>query len=169
MNALSVERQTQVTDNRAWLQQHPELMKKIISYHRNFIYPEHPNTDIQAGLYLNGFWSSEEDNSCRRFQQVSSQEKSSLTESLKTGNLRTLAIRILGRNFPSVLTKKQSQEFSHYFEKIKASEEIIDFRGNKRLTPAAAIQDILELRKQELTMTQHKLLNELENYLLENF
>ncbi|MDR3492535.1 MAG: exonuclease domain-containing protein [Gammaproteobacteria bacterium] len=170
MQALSAKRQTLLAQNKLWLLEHPELLKKIISYHRNFRYPEQPNADIQARLYLNGFWSAEEENACRRFHQLNAKDKSLLVETLKNNQLRTLALRILGRNYSDELTENQSQQFAQYFQKIKSSQDdIIDFRGEKRLTPAVALQDILELRKKELTQVQHELLNELEIYLNANF
>jgi hypothetical protein len=43
---------------------------------------------------------------------------------------------------------------------------MIDYRGGKRLTPKAALNEILEIRsKNNASLEQTQLLNELEDYL----
>jgi hypothetical protein len=53
----------------------------------------------------------------------------------------------------------------------KEDDEImIDFKGDKRTTPKAALAEIAELKNgAELTETEKKLLNDLESYLQKEF
>ncbi len=148
-NAISLERQTLAAANKQWLQENPQLLQLIADYYRDYKYPALPDTDIDASLYLNGFWSQQEEAFCKSFQQAAPKEKASMLELVKNPKLYALGLRIIGRNFPETMTKKQTEEFSQYIMKSKLSNEenaIIDFKGEKRLTPAIAIEQIRELK-----------------------
>jgi len=172
LNALSPERMAQTEINKAWLKQNPDLLNKIIDYYRHYLYPVLSNTDIEASLYLNGFWSAEEMAFCRRFHQVSPAEKALLVDNVKNPKLKALALRILGRNFSQVLSAEQQQAYAEYKQQINPANEaaaLIDFKGNKRLSPSSALEEIIELRKTALDPIQQELLNSLEVYLQESF
>lgn len=161
-------RQAQATANKAWIKQNPELFQKIIDYHVNFTYPYYPDTEIEAGLYLNGFWSADEMSFCRRFHQVLPAEKAVLAQNLTNPKLKILAIRLLGRNYPEVLSAEQKQDFDEYLQQVKSAETtpLIDFKGNKRLSPQTALRESNELRTTlTLDTAQKELLDELEIYL----
>ena len=104
---LTSERQTITETNRQWLKQNPELFK-IAEYHCNYKYPSFPNTDIDASLYLNGFWSDADHSFCRRFHAVHPEEKSAMIETATNAKLKALAIRVLGRHYPDALTRNQA-------------------------------------------------------------
>lgn len=170
---LSHERLLQTEKNRRWLQQNPLLLEKIAVYHRNYTYPIYPATDIDARLYLNGFWSAQEENICRRFHLATPKEKAKLTEEITHSGLQTLALRIIGRNFPELLNSKQVEQFAAYLACIRTNEETmipIDYQGNKRLTPQAALAEIQKNRlEKQLDLEQQTLLTELEIYLQQSF
>ncbi len=159
------ERQARVEANNAWLKQHPELLQKIIQYHRSYTYPVLPQTDSEASLYLQGFWSDEETRFCQRFHRASPQEKASMTQNVKTALLRNLAIRILGKHFPEAMTVEQKAVFEDYLQTAQ-SEAVVDFRGEKRLGPVRALGEIEELRgRGDMSDQQLLLLEGLEKYL----
>jgi exodeoxyribonuclease-1 len=165
---LNQERQAHSHHNKEWLKENPALLKQLIDYHCAFTYPLIPNTDIEASLYINGFWSEDENAFCRRFHRVSPKEKANLAETTKNTRLKDLAIRLLGRNYPEILTETLQQEFNnHMYRATIEDDAIIDFKGGKRLTRKAALADIMELRKIDLTSIQHSLLDGLEKYLLQ--
>lgn len=159
---LSETRLALIEKNKAWLQKEPAQLEKIINYYSNYTYPVFPETDPEASLYLNGFWSYEEENICRLFHQGSPKEKMNLIHKIQHPILSTLAFRIAAKNFPDLMTASDRNEFSDYLQK----KEVYDYKGNKKLTRDLALQEISSIREEgELTAEQESLLNGLENYL----
>lgn len=156
--------------NKKWLLENPNLFEKIRDHYLNETYPVHPQTDIEARLYLNGFWTPEEMSFCRQFHAAKPKEKALLTEKLNNKNFKTLATRLLGKHYSEILTTSQKEHFTDYLKQSNPKDEaqaLIDFRGEKRLTAKAALTEIGELRKvTELSEKQLSLLDELEEYLL---
>jgi exodeoxyribonuclease-1 len=165
MTHLSHERQEQTAANKKWLQENPELLEKIISYHRQYTYPYFPGTDVEASLYLDGFWSNQENDFCRRFHAATPPEKSRLAETISNLKLKVLVIRLLGRHYPDVLTSAQRQLYEDFRNLVETS-AIIDFKGNQRLTARQALAKCAEYRQSgSLSDKQLLLLDELEIYL----
>lgn len=173
LSSLSADRMAQAEANKLWLAEHPALFEKIIAYHRAYVYPVFPNTDIEARLYLNGFWSEEDLYFCKRFHKASPAEKALLTDQLKNPSLKSLAIRLLGRHYPDHLNEDQKEVFAEYMQQINPAEEanaLIDFKGNKRLSPKAALADIATYRERtDLDAKQRGLLDSLAHYLNKNY
>jgi exodeoxyribonuclease-1 len=166
---LNAERLAQAEENNAWLLKHPELFEKIIAHYTHFTYPPVPEADVDARLYLDGFWSTEEIGFCQRFHQASAKEKAVLIDTCSNPQLAALATRIVGRHFPDVLTTKQTQNFAQYLQQVNPPEgqaSLCDYKGFPRLTPRVAKQDILKLRQgSSLTAENSVLLAHLEQYL----
>jgi exodeoxyribonuclease-1 len=167
---LSPARRKLAEDNKDWLEKNPAIFKQIRDYYTGYKYPDYPNTDIEAGLYKNGFYSTEEDKFCRLFHTASPEEKVTLTERLTLPKLQQLAIRILGRHYSDIMSTQQHELFANYLQQVNPSrleDTMIDYQGKKRMTPAAALNDIAIIREQKtLSPEQIHLLSELENYLL---
>lgn len=162
---LSPERQSLAATNKAWLEKETQVYEKIVNQHLDFIYPTYPNTDIQASLYINGFWTKEQEAFCRHFHAASPKEKAIMTEQLNDPSLKTLAMRILGRHFPEVLTVNQKHYFEDYLQETFL-ETSVDYKGQVRLGPKTALSDIEALKKDEkLNGGQQHLLVELEKFL----
>jgi exodeoxyribonuclease-1 len=170
---LSSERQTLARENKAWLKANPEIFAEIMNYYRQFTYPSVPNIDIEASLYVNSFWSEEENAFCRRFHQAKPADKTTMTENIRNPILKNLAIRLLGRNYPELLSEQQQEVFTEYTQRLNTTDEsqaIIDLKGERRLSPAAALIDIAALRiEKKLDTEQLQLLDELENYIRVKF
>lgn len=163
---LAHERLERVVHNQQWIHQNPDVLKTIIDHYAHYTFPIYPETDTQARLYANGFWTPEEETICRLFHQASPKEKAKLTEKIQQPILATLALRILGRHFPDVMTAKQKEQFLCYLDEVDHKETILDYKGEKRLTPQAAQQIIATLHeKNALSSHQILLLDELKNYL----
>jgi exodeoxyribonuclease-1 len=170
---LSAERQALARDNKAWLLANPTLFQQIIHYYRHYTYPEVMNIDTDASLYVNSFWSNEENAFCRRFNQSRPQDKSRLADNIQNPVLQQLALRLLGRNYPELLSTTQEHHFADYLQRLTTTERanaLIDWQGNQRLSPQAALDDIALLRKETpLNDKQQQLLGELEQYIRVKF
>jgi exodeoxyribonuclease I len=167
---LTQDRRALAEKNKAWLQQHPEIFKLIIEYHRIYTYPLEVATDVDASLYLNTFWTNEETAFCQRFHRATPGEKAALITDIKNPALKKLAIRLVGRNYPDMLTTENKIEFDEYIRRVNSNataDMLIDFKGNSRLTPQQALSEITLLReKTALDASQIELLDQLESFLL---
>jgi hypothetical protein len=88
------------------------------------------------------------------------------------GRLRTLAIRLIGRNYPEYLPEKYQQEFDVYLDRIAPDNEdnaLSDYKNKKRLTPKAALLEINKLKTNTFDSKKIQLLDELEIYIQEKF
>jgi exodeoxyribonuclease-1 len=162
---LDAERLALAHSNKQWLKANEPLFTFLSDHYRHYEYPVVPDIDVGASLYVNGFWTSEEATFCKEFHPAKPAKKSKMIESVKNPNLSTLAIRILGRHFPDSLNSEQAAYFSNYIAQINnnPTAPIIDYKGNARLTPRAALQKIAEVRKENvLDDEQRILLNDLE-------
>lgn len=166
---LSPQRKALAQKNFKWLEENADILKGIVSHHANYQYPLYPETDVAAGLYINGFWNYAEENFCRSFHAASHAQKAKLTEQMQNPKLKMLALRILGKHYPEVLSAEQAEQFEHYMLKNNPRDEagsLMDYQGKRKLTPRMALKEINELRKDsKLTDVQVGLLNELQNYL----
>ena len=168
LSYLSPERRALANVNKEWLTRHPDLFKLVIEHHRSFLYETAPDTDVDAGLYINGFWTRDEATLCQRFHSVEPRDKVALIASLKNPHLRKLAVRLIGRHFPDHLTPDLAEEFSHYLRRVHSDalvDSIVDFRGQPRLHPQAALREIHSLLNTPLPPEQKTLLTSLESYL----
>ena len=162
LTAMKPERLIECEKNKTWLLENPSLYKAIVNYHLDFKYPAHPATDADAALYCNGFLSDAEQHLCQQFHAV--QDKAALLSRFDNECLATMALRILGRHFQETLSQDQQARFAHYLQQTH-HEDIIDYRGEKRLTPAKALQDILELKATKaLSDAQQAALEALREY-----
>lgn len=154
-------------ENHQWLLSNPDLLNQIAQYHSEFLYPAYPNVDVQASLYIAGFWSAEETSFCRRFHSVADKEKVLLTENVKLPRIKQLAMRLLGRHYADHLTETQKHYFAEYLSQMDQEENpMVDYRGEKRLNRQTALKEIATLKSlPELSQTQLALLDELEVYL----
>lgn len=170
LDRLSPELIKRATHNKQWLESNPEIFSHIVNYHTTYQYPLYPNTDIEAGLYLNGFLTPTEENFCQRFHLGSPVEKVKITEDYPDSKLYPLALRILGRHYPDHLTPSLTKKYLDYLKKVSTENAILDFQGRDRLSPQKALREIIALRAlRALDHEQLDLLTGLENYLLEKF
>ncbi len=162
---ISPERMALAQSNQKWLTEHSDVLSQLTHYHTDYTYPNYPNTDAEASIYLNGFWSRADETFCQQFHAAIPEEKAKLTASLKPSYLKTLSTRILARHYPKALLPEQRDAWEKDREKMRSETETpIDHQGRKRLTPIIALQEINELRKTHvLTADQLELLTELED------
>jgi exodeoxyribonuclease-1 len=160
-------------ENLKWLQENHGIFQQIIKYYREYRYPFIPNLDPDASLYQIGFYSRADEILCRRFHRASLEEKADLIHQFSSPDARTLAWRIICRNYPGAISTKFAEEFKTYIERINPSKEadaMVDYREERRTTPTGALIEITRLKQTEdLTNHQIRLLSDLENYLCTKF
>ena len=170
---LSDSRKAVVAENLNWLQSNPSKLKQIVSYHREYRYPFIPNLDPDAALYQIGFFTPFDEKLFREFHAAPLDEKEAIARRLKSQDARKLAARLLCRNYPQQISPDLASEFEAYLRRINPNREddaIVDYRGEPRMTPFAALAEIRHFKKSgELDNNQMKLLNDLQNYIKSNF
>lgn len=170
---LSAERLARVEENLGWLKAHPDEFSRIVRHHREFRYPEVPNLDADTCLYQNGFLSKAEEALCEKFHRAGPEAMAEAMQAMAPGHVRELAGRILFRNYPEFSDEAVFEAFEAYMARVHPQAEeapMVDFRGEPRLTPAAAMAEIARVRSEvSLDEEQGQLLDELEGYLSSNF
>lgn len=170
---LGEERRAICKNNIQWLQQNPELFQQIIKYYQQFRYPFVPDLDPDASLYQIGFYSRDDEKRCRAFHRASPKKKARLVDEFSSPDARALARRALCRNFPTHAPESFHREFSDYLQRVnplKSEDAIIDYRQNRRTTPAQAIAEITKLKQAgELSSDRRRLLDDLEAYIRSRF
>lgn len=166
---LTPERMQLAEANLTWLQNHPAFFAMITEHYANYRYPDFPEADIDARLYLNGFWTFDEENLCRTFHHASIAEKVKMAETSQNPKIQPLMVRLLGKNYPEALTPWLKQQFAEYMAKTVKENGVIDYQGNPRLTPGKALAIIQELQNEGvLNSNQTALLQELGKRLSES-
>ena len=165
---LTKERQELVANNLSWIENHQELFKEIVAYHRNYQYPLVSNLDPDAALYSQGFLSDAEKLWSKKFSASAPAEKPSLLKEAGF-RLQELAIRTLGRNYPEFLQQHPVwlERFQSYLDQVKVTKAGVDYRNCSRLSKAEALLELDELlQSQSLTADQLKILaDELKQYI----
>ena len=170
---LPEQRRALAEENLVWLSTHPELFRHIIEYHRHFKYPEIPDLDADAVLYQMGFLSRQEESLCRRFHKAPLHEKAQVADEFPRSETRTLARRILMRNHPGAATLADESDWIRYMARVNPRNEanaLVDYRGERRTTPAGALTEIDKIKREEtIDEEQKQLLEGLEAYLKKTF
>jgi exodeoxyribonuclease-1 len=170
---IDAKRRAQVEENRKWLTANEPLMVDLVRYHREYRYPEVPDVDPDAALYETGFMSKRDEEICRRFHAGDIKEKSRLIDQLTTPIHRELARRLMVRNFEGDVSGKLTRRFNGFLKQVHPAthkDALVDYRGQRRTTPAVALKEVESLRKgSALDDTQKKVLDGLERYLKERF
>ena len=170
---LGDDRKSVVAENLNWLQSNPSKFQQIANYHREYTYPFIPNLDPDAALYQIGFFSRSDEKLFKEFQTAALNEKEAIAKRLKSQDARTLAARLLCRNYPQQISPDLAAEFEAYLRRINPAREddaIVDYREVPRTTPSAALAEIRRFKKSgKLDSQQKKLLDDLQNYIKNNF
>jgi len=167
------ERNALFEENLDWLQANQEVFQQIIKYYREYRYPFIPNLDADAALYQIGFYSRSDEKLCRKFQEASLEKKLILIDQFASPEARTLAWRILARNYPAAISAEYASEFKQYLHRINPAREkdaLVDYREQRRTTPRDALNEINRLiQSGEMDRNQLRLLADLEFYIQSQF
>ncbi len=173
LKLVSVARKNIVAENLNWLQSNPTRFQQIASYHRQYTYPYIENLEPEAALYQIGFFTRSDEKLFKSFQTAALEEKEKIADRLTSQDARTLAIRLLCRNYPKRISKNLAREFEVYMRRvnpIRQKEAMVDYKGEPRLTPSGALSEIMRLKKAaHLDKNQVQLLDDLQNYIKSKF
>jgi exodeoxyribonuclease-1 len=160
-------------ENLTWLRDNQEIFEQIVNYYRTYRYPFIPNLDADASLYQIGFYSRADEKVCRTFQETSLEKKADLIDQFASPDARTLAGRILCRNYPERFSAEYASEFNQYLKRVNPPREqdaLVDYREQRRTTPKDALVEINRLKQSdEFERNQLRLLLDLENYIRTQF
>ena len=160
-------------DNLKWLKTNQEIFQQIANYYREFRYPFIPHLDADASLYQIGFYSRDDEKLCRTFQGATLEKKANMIDQFSSPDARTLAWRVIARNYPEALPADYVNEHKKYMKRINPAREkdaLVDYREAPRTTPKAALAEIDRLKYSgELEIAQIELLEDLEKYIKTQF
>lgn len=172
-NRLDPARRRLATDNLTRLHDSPRLLEAIAAHHRHYTYPEVPDVDADAALYVHGFWSDDE---LRRFAAFHAAAPAECCDRLKVlvdPVARELAARLVGRNFPPPCPTPFASAWNRHLRRIdpcRGAPAPVDHRGRPRRTPEAARQEIAaRLAAEDTPAADRDLLAGLARYLTETF
>ncbi len=166
-------RRSVFAENLRWLQEQSDIFQKIVTYHREYRYPFIPDLDPDASLYQTGFYSRADEMLCRKFHRASLDQKATIISQFSNPDARILAGRILYRNWPQDIPGDDDHDHQSYLQQINPLTEedaIVDFRGDKRTTPAGALAEISRLKQAGgLDEPRQRLLDDLAEYIRDKF
>lgn len=170
---LSDARKAVVKENLGWLQSNSKRLQQIANYHRHYTYPYIENLEPEAALYQIGFFPRADEKLFKNFQDATLEEKERIVDRLTNKDARTIAIRLLCRNYPERISKNLTEEFKAYMRRldpVRQEQAMLDYKGETRLTPSGALAEIKRLKKTaRLDKNQAKLLDDLQNYIESKF
>ena len=160
---LSEERRTVTRDNLRWLKAHPEMLAAITQHALQSSSASPFSPDVDAALYTSGFPSKQTEAQCREFHQADLSGKTILIETFTDKGKKELAERLMCRNYRLAY---RYPSYAAYQQHICDEEQpLLDYRGQARLTPQAALADIEKERLEDLTPRQQTILLDLEQYI----
>lgn len=176
---LGGERRALVEENEGWLKRNQNLLDEIATHHCQATFDETADLDPDVALYQVDFASPSEKRLFDAFHAAPPDHKGWLIDRISPGPRRQLAIRILGRNYPSDLPEAYRGAFEAYRRHALGTRAALgtcpaltthadgdahamrDYRGKKRLTPAAAIAEGERLlRRGDLDADQQSLVRD---------
>ena len=159
--------------NISWLENNRDTLKSITEYYRAYRYPFIPDLDADAALYQVGFFPKSDEALGRKFNRLDPAEMPALIEQFSNPEARTLAIRIIGRNYPDQMPPSSASDYEAYLTGVnpnRSDDSIKDYAGRSRTTPGSALTELRQLLADDrLDEQQQQLLNDLESYIAETF
>ncbi len=133
-----------VEDNLQWLSENPDQFSALKKYRLEDKYPNHTNCDASAALYQISFPTTQEESLLRKFHLISTDRKYEVMSHFKNPVYRELAIRIMGRNMPNILSSDDKLIYYRYLNRARSphqDEPITDFQGVKKLSIVDALNE----------------------------
>jgi exodeoxyribonuclease-1 len=170
LERIDPDRRQCMQENLAWLESHPHFLQAIIRHHRGFRYPFIPDLDADAGLYQNGFFAKPDEALCREFHAADLPAKIDTLDRFAGREARSLAARVLFRNFAAELPGRLRVESAEFLERIRRGEPMLDVTGTPRRSPQSALSEIRQLQSSADPHTEPSdILADLERYIKRQF
>lgn len=167
-NRVESERQAVGQEVLVYLQKTPTFFRAIQEAVLDFTFPKHPETDVDAGLYLKGFLSSQETAQLAHFHGLEPKAQAQFRSSWRNPDLSELSLRYLGRFHGDALHAADQSCFKEYLARIweEATPPVLDYQLKPKLTRQAALARIESLKTERvLDEEQNQILKDLEVYL----
>ncbi len=157
---LDADRKQLAAETIRFLQETPQYFRAIQDYALDFKFPVYPETDIDAALYQNKFWTDEDVFAMRQFWQSPLSEKANVY--FKRSELRALSQRFLARFYG-----QETPEFADYLRRIWHNESsgVMDYQLQSKRTCFQALAKALEIGQICLDEEQKQVLQGVEGYL----
>lgn len=138
-----------------------ERFFEFIQYHRSYKYPFIPDLDADAALYQNGFFSEQEKKQIDCFHKSLDDEKHKIVNTFTSERIKTLAGRIIARNFEGK---------AGYLQKLSSSleeEQIIGYKNDIKFNRRQGLAELKEIDNACLNSTsdEKKVLAWLKSYI----
>lgn len=166
---MDAERQALGQEVLSYLAQNPSFFKAIQESVLDFTFPKHPETDVEAALYLKGFLSSQETAQLAHFHDLEPKAQAQFRSSWRNSDLSELSLRYLGRFHEDALNAADQACFREYLARIwdEAMPPVLDYQLKPKLTRQAALARIESLKTERtLDEEQKQVLKDLEAYFL---
>lgn len=166
------DKQTKINEIACWITNNKPLNEEICRYYLNYQYPKVNLLDVDAALYEKNFLNSKDETICKKIHKASSRDKINFLPELSESHLQELLIRIVGRHFPESLSSFAHSQFQNHLQRIQSNldvEKLLDYRGQRRITPLEAYRKIQECYQLPIDTQQKSILDELKDHLVNNF
>jgi exodeoxyribonuclease I len=147
----------------------PQRFFDTVQAHLAYVYPAIPDLDPDAALYQDGFFSAAEKKEMARFHGAGPFQSKGVTaehkvlDTLHSPRIKTLAARILMRNFNTA----PDAQFHDHLKGLKAGAKIVGYRNDEKYTLARAMAQLekLESEYDGLDRRQQQALDQVKAYL----
>jgi len=155
--------------NLSWIKHNPEALESLISFHQKYEYETQDRLDLDASLYENGFFKTDEVNMMKTFHNKNITDKVEYINNLDDNRIKELGARIIGRNYFDSLSNESGHYYNTYLNEILYKDpKNVDFRGGLRTAPNILLRETKELlRNKDLDSTDQNILNSLKDLILE--
>lgn len=172
---LSSERRELANANIVRMKKNPALLEAIADHYLNYTYPDRPDVDVDAALYLSEFRSPDQERQCRLFHEEEALErKIAMIDRFERKDLWQLARRLVIRNYSDAQLPDELDGYRRkYMQQIAPAQEedaLLDYRELARRTPGTVLEVMTDMRdKKTLDREQHELLDGMEAYIKQRF
>lgn len=167
---LDDERRVLANENLQWLRRHPDVLEDLVTAHVREAYDEIADVDVDAALYGGAFWDDRTQDRCREFHEAGEPHAMwRVAQRIDRPDLRTLAARVLFRNFPEdevpAEVADRGEAYRHRILGREGEPVPRDYRDRERRTPEHVLEVIEGRRRASLGERERRLLAEYESYL----
>jgi len=152
-----------------------EKFFEFIAYHQAYKYPFVPDMDLDAALYQDGFFSTQEKKQSDLFHKAlkdlkSGYQKQKILKEIKSPRIKKLAGRILARNFEDKAEQTKETEWHLHLDRLRSSLEkdrIVGYKNDIKFNRQQGLKELKEVENEILDLDQDQLniLNWLKDYI----
>ncbi len=137
---------------------------EFIKYHREYKYPFIPGLDPDAALYQDDFFTSQEKKESNTFHKSLKKsdydhKPNKILERIKSSRIKTLAKRILFRNFKHENLPVKDVENSLGLNRLRSSskkDQIIGYKNDIKFNCQEGLQELQELENETVNLEKEK-------------